>query len=465
MKYGEYFEAASVPRWSIHNVDYNSLKHLVKLHTTKGQARAMVIPGQANQALERFETDFYHELQLQHERVDLFVSSKADEISRRLTHLAGLINALILRCSIGRQGYTDKRKRKFLKFQQQVVECGDDIRDLQRFVRAQNEAFRKILKKYKKWTGSTTLTSRFHDNILGSYKSFTRRDFGPLLLQQREVLATLEATSPSMDTTNTNHSEAGSATAAQPVRVSRTSSRQSSQAPATPVQALKLPEPAVRGWNEYDNGSEAGDDSYYIEFDPNDDSSMFPGMDTMKNVFKAPVRSLRSLFSRSSLTDGEQRPLLNGNQVSDYFSAHPSTQVTDTEASDNEDASSTEYPSYGYSAHYAALPSVEAQRAARFRESVLHRSIMLSYFVSIILTVIAGVLVATGRQKLRLEVDAGVILAVVVSLFSGCMGLGAMLYREDRLSFLYQAATWMTFTAICLLNGMLLVLVAGSNGI
>lgn len=149
MKYGEYFEAASVPRWSIHNVDYNSLKHLVKLHTTKGQARAMVIPGQANQALERFETDFYHELQLQHERVDLFVSSKADEISRRLTHLAGLINALILRCSIGRQGYTDKRKRKFLKFQQQVVECGDDIRDLQRFVRAQNEAFRKILKKYK----------------------------------------------------------------------------------------------------------------------------------------------------------------------------------------------------------------------------------------------------------------------------------------------------------------------------
>ncbi|KAF7532437.1 hypothetical protein G7054_g7961 [Neopestalotiopsis clavispora] len=464
MKYGEYFEAASVPRWSIHNVDYNSLKHLIKVHTLKGQARAMTIPGQTNQALERFETDFYHELQLQHERVDLFVASKVDEISRRLTHLAGLVNALILRCSIGRQGFTDKRQRKFVKFQQQVVECGDDIRDLQRFVRAQNEAFRKILKKYKKWTGSTTLTSRFHDNVLGSYKSFTRRDFSPLLLQQREVLATLEAASPSVNTPT--HSDAGNATTVnQPMRGSRTSSRQSSQSPATPVHN-KQPEPVIRGWNEYDNGSEAGDDSYYIEFDPNEDSSMFPGMDTMKSVFKAPVRSLRSLFTRSSsLGEGENRPLLNGNQVTDYFSAHPSAHATDTEASDNEDASSAEYPSYGYAAHYAALPSVEAQRAARFREVVLHRSIILSYLMAIILTVIAGVLVATGRHKLRLEVDAGVILAVVVSLFSGCMGLGAMLYREDRLSVMYQAATWVTFTAICLLNGMLLVLVVGSNGI
>jgi SPX domain protein involved in polyphosphate accumulation len=149
MKYGEYLEAASVPRWSLQNIDYNSLKQLIKLHTTKGQARAMAIPGQTNHALERFENDFYNELHLQHQRVDLFVASKADEISRRLAHLAGLINALIVRCSIGKSGVTDKRQRKFVKYQRQVIECGYDIRDLQRFVHAQNEAFRKILKKYK----------------------------------------------------------------------------------------------------------------------------------------------------------------------------------------------------------------------------------------------------------------------------------------------------------------------------
>ncbi|KAK9782781.1 putative SPX domain-containing protein [Seiridium cardinale] len=462
MKYGDYFEAASVPRWSLHNVDYNSLKQQIKLHTTKGQARAMTIPGQANHALERFENDFYHELHVQHQRVDLFVASKADEISRRLTHLAGLINALVVRCTIGKSGVTDKRQRKFAKFQRQVVECGDDIRDLRRFVRAQNEAFRKILKKYKKWTGSTTLTTRFRDNILGDYKSFTRRDFNPLEEQYKEVLATLPVAFPGIDSP-VSQSDPSGAAAGRRLQDSRGSSRQSSQAPATPQ--YRQPEPVVRGWNEYDNGSEAGDESYYIELDPNDESSMFPGMDTVKYVLNVPVKSIRSLFSRSSERDVERQSLLGGDQGLDYFSVHPSAQGTDTEASDNEDASSAELPARGYAAHYAALPSVEDQRMERLRETVLHRSIVLSYLMAVVLTVIAGVLVATGRHKLRLEVDAGVILAVVVSLFAGCMGLGAMLYRQDRLSFLYQAAVWVTFIAVCLLNGMLLVLVLGSNGI
>ncbi|KAH8200116.1 hypothetical protein TruAng_005737 [Truncatella angustata] len=462
MKYGEYFEAASVPRWSLHNVDYNSLKQQIKLHTKKGQgARAIAIPGQTDAQLKRFENDFYHELHLQHDRVDLFVASKADEISRRLRHLAGLINALIIRCHVGKSGITDKRQRKFGRYQRQVVECGDDIRDLQRFVRAQNEAFRKILKKYK--VGHFSHHSlKFTDNVLGNYKSFTKRDFAPLEIQYREVLGTLQAASP-----DSPPSISQTSPDARNPRASQTSSRQSSRPPATPV--LQLPEPAVRGWNEYDNGSEAGDEAaFYLEVDPNDESSLFPGMDKVKNVFKAPVRSIRGLFFRSADKDGERQSLLNGDQGGiDYFSVRhgPSTAATDTEASDNDDASSTEYPAYGYAAHYAALPSLEEQRMERFREKILHRSIVLSYFVAVILTFIAGVLVATGRHKLRLEVDAGVILAVVVSLFAGIMGLGAMLYREDRLGIMYKAAVWVTFTAICLLNGMLLVLVVGSNGI
>lgn len=315
----------------------------------------------------------------------------------------------------------------------------------------------------QKWTGSTALTSRFNENVLGNYKSFTRRDFSPLQLQYRELLATIQAASPETEPpTLQNGSSASSPALSRHLRGSRASSRQSSQAPATPI--YREPEPAVRGWNEYDNGSEAGDEAYYIELDPQDES-MFPGMETVKKVFNGPVRSIRGLFTKSSAKDVERQSLLGPDQGPDYFSARHSAQVTDTEASDNEDASSTEYPTYGYAAHYAALPSVEHQRAERLRETVLHRSLVLSYFVAIILTVVAGVLVATGRHRLRLEVDAGVILAVVVSLFAGCMGLGAMLHRQDRLSLMYQTATWAAFTAICLLNGMLLVLVAGSNGI
>lgn len=87
MKFGERIEQASVPGWSLHNVDYNSLKHQIKVHTTKDQATAataIAIPGQQDHALKRFEDAFYLELCSQHNRVGLFVTSKADEISRRL---------------------------------------------------------------------------------------------------------------------------------------------------------------------------------------------------------------------------------------------------------------------------------------------------------------------------------------------------------------------------------------------
>ena len=54
------------------------------MHTTKDQVQAIPIPGQGDTALARFEQAFFNELSDQHDRVDLFVNSKADEISRRL---------------------------------------------------------------------------------------------------------------------------------------------------------------------------------------------------------------------------------------------------------------------------------------------------------------------------------------------------------------------------------------------
>lgn len=66
------------------NIDYNALKHEIKVHTTRDQAAAIVIPGHQDPALQKFEDRLYLELCRQHDRVDLFVSTKADEISRRL---------------------------------------------------------------------------------------------------------------------------------------------------------------------------------------------------------------------------------------------------------------------------------------------------------------------------------------------------------------------------------------------
>lgn len=44
---------------------------------------------------------------------------------------------------------TFKRQRRIVKYQQEILRCGDDIQALTRFTAAQTEAFRKILKKYK----------------------------------------------------------------------------------------------------------------------------------------------------------------------------------------------------------------------------------------------------------------------------------------------------------------------------
>lgn len=68
----------------VDNVDYEDLKLLIKRNTTRQSGQAITVPGQTDTGLEKFEREFYHELCVQHDRVDLFVKSKADEIGRRL---------------------------------------------------------------------------------------------------------------------------------------------------------------------------------------------------------------------------------------------------------------------------------------------------------------------------------------------------------------------------------------------
>ena len=68
------------------NVDYNDIKRLIKLRTTQSQGQAKTIPGSNNEskALHAFEDELYRELRDQHQRIDLFVKSKAGEVGRRL---------------------------------------------------------------------------------------------------------------------------------------------------------------------------------------------------------------------------------------------------------------------------------------------------------------------------------------------------------------------------------------------
>ncbi|KAI0110826.1 hypothetical protein GGR51DRAFT_557827 [Nemania sp. FL0031] len=474
MKFGERLEQASVPGWSLHNVDYNSLKHQIKAHTTKDQATtatAMAIPGQQDYALKRFEDAFYLELCSQHNRVGLFVTSKADEISRRLRHLTGLVHQLMLRCADTR-GLSNKRQRRFVKYQTQIEECGHDIKALNRFVNAQVTAFRKILKKYKKWTGSTSLSSRFKDIILDNPKSFTNFHFTPLQMQYQELRATLEAASPAdanlPEPPPPTESRDHAGHRIQPPR------RDSSHSVATVTPQTY--------WNEYEHGSEAGDqdDTYVIYIDPNAGDE-FPGFSYVKNMFGGSVDHVRHWLQSQRSKDvagtspSETQSLLssrNGHTAApstDYFSIR--SRPDHEPATEDEYLSSDEgephhtrgvgfYPSYSYSASSAA-----DLKMGRYQDRVITRSIVIAFIVAFVLLGISCLLVSTGKRHLRLEVDAGATLGSVASLFCACMGLGAMFYRHSPAGYLYNAIVWAAFVAVCALNGILLVVVAGSSGL
>jgi SPX domain protein involved in polyphosphate accumulation len=69
--------------------------------------------------------------------------------------------------------------------------AGDELQCLSRFSKAQQTAFRKLLKKHKKWTGSTDLETEFNRHVLGDPTSFTNIDLNPLYTEYEDTLSAL----------------------------------------------------------------------------------------------------------------------------------------------------------------------------------------------------------------------------------------------------------------------------------
>lgn len=59
---------------------------------------------------------------------------------------------------------------------------------MSRFITAQQTAFRKLIKKHKKWSGSAGLELNFNKEVLSDDRSFTKVDLEPLLLDWEEIL-------------------------------------------------------------------------------------------------------------------------------------------------------------------------------------------------------------------------------------------------------------------------------------
>lgn len=83
------------------NIDYDDIKHFIKENTTPGKGKSVSVPGRGEDKLFEFENALFHILQDQHERINLFVKSKAGEIQRRLGEFCAPFSTsqLTLRCA------------------------------------------------------------------------------------------------------------------------------------------------------------------------------------------------------------------------------------------------------------------------------------------------------------------------------------------------------------------------------
>ncbi|RKF62306.1 putative spx domain-containing protein [Erysiphe neolycopersici] len=425
MKYGQIFRAQSAPQWAPYNVDYDELKNIIKVHTTKNHSQAITIPGHEDELFQQFEKLFYEELSNQHDRVDLFVKSKVDEINSRLHKNKDY--SLDSRCW-----------DRFIRCERHIERCGEEIRNLKKFINAQRVAFHKILKKYTKWTSSRALTELFYDEILNNPKSFLRRDLDPLISQYISLLRNLRTAIPDPDKFKDENN-----------------TRPVSQQNFSKVQTESRPQYTY--WNEYDNGSEAEEEPYLVYIDPNSES--FPGAKTLASIFskaKRPVNKIREWLTPVS-SSGEQRSLLHKN---DRLYDQKTTIGTEGIL---EDCASSSDMENGYSTFYnATILNFNKQILDSKHNSFLIHTIIGCYAASLTILLIVWLLATTGKKKLRMEVDAGVAIGVIASLLFAIIGLCLVHFRRQKLRQAKRYCAFVTFILTLLLNSMILIRVIGN---
>ena len=205
----------------------------------------------------------------------------------------------------------------------------------------------------------------------------------------------------------------------------------------------------ARYWNEFDDGYKGTDeDAYIILIDPNQ-SSTFPGADTLSRIAKISTKKVRSFLSRQQPIDLERRPLLQGQHVGTYSSSDDSSLEQCPTSPLNRVRSRRALSSYKVS----LLPVLPT------RDSYLTCVCIASFVLSSVLLFMEVILVNTSRRKAIPESDVGVLVGVVFSSVLGVGGLGATAARAERLRWVWWFVVVLLVAAIFIGNGLLLTVV------
>jgi hypothetical protein len=223
----------------------------------------------------------------------------------------------------------------------------------------------------------------------------------------------------------------------------------------TPVQEVRQ-----SNWNEYDYGSEAESEPYTI-YVYTDAESTYPGERIVASLISM-AKGLTEKFSGFfiSITPQDERRC---QLIRDSYLVEQTGNI-ETDIEDNYTSPSD--PARDSATSYATFPSTIYQEIrSQDDESILFKGTICSFVAASVFLLSAGILLFTGRRGLRTEVDAGVTVAIVASLFFATLGFGCMLHHKERLGWLHRICVGITFVAVCVLNGILLVLVAGNAGL
>ena len=244
------------------------------------------------------------------------------------------------------------------------------------------------------------------------------------------------------------------------------------QKPAIPKKHVRLPPPAqpetaTRYWNEFDDGSEFGDDTSYAIYVNPEEPSNFPGTETISHAILATYevmntvrRHIVSWFPSSSRgsREREREPLLASQMAA--------RDLQDSSDSDGEARATKKIlrRNGGIRAASQRSGSILRQRKVRdSRETLIFRTYVTAFLFSYIMLIGSAFLKGTSRHKAKFEVDIGVVIGVTIALFCGFGGVGLMASRRDPLSLLHRVAVVLAFCIVCAGSGYLLALVGSTE--
>lgn len=481
------------------NVDYNDIKQFIKEKTThENETLPVTIPGpdSAEQTAPQFEDELFNILNDQFQRINLFTKSKYGEIDRRIDQLDRQLHQLK-----NADSPRTPDTRRYLRLARDADDVGEEIKKLSQFVGTQRVAFRKLLKKYRKWTGSSSLELRLNN------EAFQRTDtktfvpaFDKILERFAKVQALLEeyrvghdihkkSTKPgrrrprkersaltkqpstqssaddpasSVFSVGAGPSSATSVGESETTLAGEISAQPKRKHPShTDSTPKDNPQLLQRYWNEFDDDEEQQDNQYYILVDPD---ASFPGAELLQRIksFFSRKRESEDHLENSPDQDDTLQPLLPNNK------AYPSDDGETSSSSEGGNHSiQNQVFSYPPPYQYGSLstnPQTTLRRRTRThkrrrlsRRARRERLLLIAYiscYVSSLALLLTSLLLETflqpnGHHKPRTRaIHVGALIGVVAALGLGCLGLALMARRREPVGWSHRLAGWLVMMVV-----------------